>query len=261
MLLPQSRHTIFGTNRWSLHYLHASSEFPLGRIGDPSTPANIDRALIERTLGDLGPIVHVALGPHEVHNAVVVLDEIPANHVTHICDAVIVPKGGGQFSVETLLGDCASVIVDGRNCIGFLHVGQAEILGGLIGNFLAKWEKVERILTPKVYIGPALSAQCHPIPDPQPIIDRGCGRYLTPMTVWGTQGFSLVSAIAGQFMEASREGDGIDVIEPENISTAEFCPFTARLAGCDAWASDRFFKERHSGEFSPRDCAFFHFKG
>jgi|GEM_PF-3148380 len=257
---PEDRHDIFPGDERCLTYLHRSDRFPIGQIGDATTPANDARLIVEQQLGDLGPIVHLALAPHEKHNIVVSLDTPPTEHTTVVGDAVIVPRTMDQpFSIETFVGDCAVVIAESASHFGFIHVGRLEIVDGVLGQFLHDhWKVLPMAYTSRFYVGPVLSAQFHCLPDTSLIKAEGLGRYLTNTTATlGIQGFSVLRAILDNLTEVAIKACRTD---HRDIKIAEVCPYAALLANPNSgWASHRYYTDRE--EKSPRDCAFFHYRG
>lgn len=248
--LPENRHCYETGSDWKLYYLHQSAEFPLGEIGNPETKPDKDRALIEEVLGDeFGPIIHMALAPHLIHNIVEILDEVPVEHRTIVADGIIIPKDN-RFSVETFVGDCPVIIVDSPMWLGMIHAGRPEIVDGVVREFFARWPGMHTSEPTWVFVGPGISGGFYELPQ----IPKGFEQY-EMKTIWGTQGFDISTALSDQI-------ERFGIIPQEDIVWSGTDPFEKNRLGYFEWASNEWYKRLPPDEktgkkkYSPRDCAF-----
>ena len=263
MSLPGNCHhdLDFGlTKGLTLSHIHSSGSsgiFPIGNILDPDTPADQARRIIEREIGySCGPIVHVTLN-HQEHGKVIVLDELPEAHTELNCDAVIFPKGW-YIAVETMLGDCPCIIIDGPEHLGFIHGGRPELFAGIIPNFMELWP--DPLEQTKACFSPGICGRHYELLDVSAVAGTSLAEYVCE-TVWGTQGYDLVSAYREEFKKGG--------IVPFWGDSQVCCPFCERIdhigqGYATDFASDQFFRVKkmdpHKRPFSPRDCAFLHYE-
>jgi copper oxidase (laccase) domain-containing protein len=242
---------------WDLSYLHSTGkqgDFPIGNVQDPDTTAVAARIAIEQTIGKAyGPIVHMSLA-HKEHNQVLVLNEMPNSHTTVNCDSIIFPRWW-RISLETLVADCACIVVMGFDHMAFMHVGRPELFGGLIQSFMQKWPDSPEETS--LFIGPAICGKHYELPDISAVAGTDLDRFACK-TVWDTQGYDVTSAIEWVFAD-----HGVDQILRFNcgIPNAHDCPFCARLGGATRWGSDQYCRVKGldpEHPYSPRDCAFLH---
>lgn len=250
----------FGTILPGLEMVYAlsSQDFPIGYIGDLSTPADSARLVIDRTLGtEFGPIRHIALG-HEKHGQIVVATDVADElekqdglfpSMTDNCDGIIVKRRDAPLVISTFLGDCAAVIVSSKNHVGYMHVGRPEVMAepkGVIENFFEKW--TDEPHETRVWVGPCIKGWHYELPE----IPTRFIRYTT-RTFWETQGFNLHIAIIDQI---SQHG----LIEGCDIRNVDIDPFAVNMKGDHSWAaSDQYYRREgrnlNHPQFSPRNAA------
>jgi hypothetical protein len=224
-----------------LTYIHRSEAFPFGEINNPLTPVAIDRTLIERTFGEHGPILHISTANSE-RGKVIILPELPDQHVTISYDGFIAPRHQGSFYSTIFLGDCATIVMWDDEHISYSHAGRHEILAGLLDTLIACWPNRQGSL--QAFVGPALSSRYHLLPDEGPVRAAGYGEFLEQSGTPGVLGFSSQRAIAAIL------GRHVD-----DLTMSDICPYTAKQAG-ESWASFRYGFDR-PGTPRPRDCAIF----
>ena len=258
-------HTIFdlGSDCWSwqsslMYFGHNDPTFPIGYIGGGAIGADQARNVVEQQLGDIyGPIVHVALAPHDGtngvgHNRVVCHGELRENQ-THVCDAVILAKHERPFAIETMLGDCACIIVSNDDYLGFIHCGTPELFAGLLGDFFVAWPTLMGMT--EIFLGPCITGRNY-LYDPKKVPHR-FHSFLRECdgedTVWDEGWtFGLAEAISAELRTWGAR----------SITDCVIDPFTENVNGNHQWASARYWKDLKDrleiGDgLSPRNCAFF----
>lgn len=255
-------------NKWdyprlqhSLSYTGHSAEFPIGFIGGGPISAAEARGVIERVCGDsYGPILHLSLAPHDPlpigigHAMVHIVDHVPDDHRVYNGDAIIVTDLSKPFVIETLLGDCACIIVaDGRS-IGFIHCGTPELFAGLLDQFHEWWPG--EMTSTHVFMGPCIGGYYYQY-DPE-MVPKKYSRFVLGAheTMFEAPGFDLSSAIVHELLTwGNTSGASVYTIDP----------FERNLKGEHQWASARYalFQKNTKGigdGKSHRDCAFFSFR-
>lgn len=217
-------------------YALASQRFPIGYIGDRNTPARLAREQIDRSLaGNFGLIYHVELA-HPNDNVVKIQSEsdFVESFTTHTsmtfsCDGLIVDKNNKSFMIETLLGDCACIVVWSDDWVGYMHVGRPEIMEkpSLIHHFFSKWPGNPE--STHAWMGPCITGDHYELPQ----IPKEFQDFATE-TEWGTQGLDLNRIILAQLKMEGLSDQVITNVNIDPFSVLEFDDHT--WAASDQWA-------------------------
>ncbi|MEI6144189.1 MAG: hypothetical protein WCP91_01165 [Candidatus Berkelbacteria bacterium] len=264
MLRPQPHRRFepfnFLSGSHALDYIRHTDDFPIGFIGGGPIGPTQARATIEESYQmKYGPIIHLALAPHDGslgfgHDKVVVLNGLPDKHTTIVADAVVVPKIFGPFAVETLLGDCSCNIVANPDWIGFIHAGTPELFEGLLDNFEGEWRYMDQS---HVFMGPCITGRNYAY-DPEKVPEKYKSFLLE------ADGSDTIFDDGYTFGLAEAVYSELDKWGAASLDNCLVDPFTENLGG-GGWASARYYQflknVRGAGDgLSPRDMALFHFE-
>lgn len=244
-------------------YALANQQFPTGYIGDKNTPANMGHKVVEEALAcKFGFICHLRLS-HNIHNIVTEESDVPREGENDrfllgespSCDGLIARRARTPLVVETFLGDYACVVVSSQDWVGYLHIGQPEIMAkpNLIENFFKQWPS--RPEETRVWIGPSIGGLYYEYLAEIP--DR-FKRFMVT-TVWNTQGFCLLPAI---IEEISQYG----LVDGWQMHCSDIDPYSVNEKGDHSWAASVRWYERKGRELgfpihSPRNAAILFVEG
>lgn len=233
---------------WNTVWHGIIHNLPIGKIAEPASTngaisADDAREVINRIFVGVGPIIHLALAPHPTHDTIEVLQDEPSENIVIVGDGVICPvtKRPPSMMFATMVGDCPTIMITGKDHVAFLHAGSPEIFGGLLGKFADLWgdEQVEA-----VSISPGIGGANYEFPEDK--VPENLRHHMVDINEEAdTKGFDCLSAIQEAFSKM-----GI----PKNlIVVSHVDPYNELDNGDTSWASNRWYRQR--GQYSPRDLA------